>query len=68
MDLVTELQTLQFLKPVSQGAPDPSVSWGTPALSQRGQKHGETAMPRTYACPDTARRLRVRAMAAGAVA
>jgi hypothetical protein len=70
MELVSELQTLQFLKLAGEGAVAPSDSWGTPlkALSQMGPKQGEMAMPRTYVCPDAARRLRILAMAAGAVA
>jgi hypothetical protein len=66
MDLVSELQALQFLK----RAAIPSVSWGTPTkvLSQIAPKEGEMATPRGYACPDAARQLRIRAQAAGVVA
>lgn len=74
MDLVSELQALQFLKPANKRAAASSVTWGKPrkALAQPITQQAEMPAPRAEAraeaCPDTARRLRIRALAAGAVA
>ena len=75
MDLVSELQALQLLKPVRKRASAPSATWGKPrqaiahpAIAQPPANSAEETTPQTGICPDTARRLRIRAMAAGAVA
>jgi len=70
VDLVSKLQALQFLRPVSKHQAVPSVTWGKPQtrLSQLTTKQAEAATSRAAVCPDTARRLRILVLAAGAVA